>query len=243
MQYVLPDTLGAARGTMSSSRMPSTPEDRRSSRTTTSYAILGLLSVRSWTTYELAKQVQRSLNWFWPRAERKLYDEPKHLVADGLATAHRQFTGQRPRTVYEITDEGRAALRQWLSQGSAPRSTEFEAMLKVFFADAGSLEQLAGTVGAIGEAAAERLRELGVMAEQVATGATEFRERQHISALALQLQYLQEEAVLTWSRWAREQIAGWASTADPADWDHRAVLGELATDAERLADGRGVPAA
>src|SRR5688572_5469801 len=52
-------------------------------RTTTSYAILGLLSVRRWTTYELAKQVQRSLNWFWPRAERKLYDEPKRLVADG----------------------------------------------------------------------------------------------------------------------------------------------------------------
>ena len=47
--------------------------------------ILGLLSLRSWTTYELAKQVQRSLGWFWPRAERKLYDEPKRLVAAGLA--------------------------------------------------------------------------------------------------------------------------------------------------------------
>ena len=50
------------------------------SRSTTSYALLGLLSLRSWTTYELAKQVQRSIGWFWPRAERKLYDEPKRLV-------------------------------------------------------------------------------------------------------------------------------------------------------------------
>ena len=32
--------------------------ESRARRTTTSYAILGLLSVRSWTTYELAKQVQ-----------------------------------------------------------------------------------------------------------------------------------------------------------------------------------------
>ena len=56
-----------------------------STLSTTSHAILGLLSLRSWTTYELAKQVQRSIGWFWPRAERKLYDEPKRLVAAGLA--------------------------------------------------------------------------------------------------------------------------------------------------------------
>src|SRR6185312_4296138 len=105
------------------------------------------------------------LNWFWPRAERKLYEEPKRLVADGLAGAHREFTGQRPRTVYAITGDGRDALRQWLDSPSAPRSTEFEAMLKVFFADAGSLDQLTATVDAIEEAAAERMGELVGMAE------------------------------------------------------------------------------
>jgi DNA-binding PadR family transcriptional regulator len=219
--------------------VPKTSEGRRRPRTTTSYAILGLLSVRSWTTYELAKQVQRSLNWFWPRAERKLYDEPKQLVADGLASARRQFTGQRPRTVYEITDEGRAALQDWLDEASAPRTTEFEAMLKVFFADAGSLEQLAGTIAAIEEGTAERLRGLAGMAAYAAAGDTEFPQRHHINALALRLQYLQEAAVLTWSRWAREQITDWRSTTDPGDWDHRAVLAELATDAERLANSGG----
>ena len=91
-------------------------------RTTTSYAILGLLTLRGWTSYELAKQVQRSLNWFWPRAERKLYDEPKYLVEQGLATASRQSTGRRARTVYEVTDAGRAALRSWLGEPPAPRS-------------------------------------------------------------------------------------------------------------------------
>src|SRR5689334_22534988 len=98
-------------------------------RTTTSYAVLGLLSVRPWTTYELAKQVQRSLNWFWPRAERKLYDEPKRLVDQGLATAKRERTGQRPRTLYDITAAGRAALAAWLSEPPAPRGGEFEGMV------------------------------------------------------------------------------------------------------------------
>jgi len=69
---------------------------------TTAYALLGLLAVRPWTTYELAQQVRRSLNWFWPRAERKLYDDPKRLVAEGLATAtdvRVRFAGDRRVTI------------------------------------------------------------------------------------------------------------------------------------------------
>lgn len=97
------------------------------------------MNLRSWSTYELAKQVKRSLHWFWPRAERKLYQEPKLLVAAGLATASMEATGNRPRTVYTITDAGRAALAAWLSEPPEPRSAEFAAMVKVFFADAVSL--------------------------------------------------------------------------------------------------------
>ena len=51
--------------------------------TPTSYALLGLLAVQPWTTYELAKQVDRTMNRFWPRAKSKLYEEPKKLVAHG----------------------------------------------------------------------------------------------------------------------------------------------------------------
>ena len=206
-------------------------------RTATSYAILGLLSVRDWTTYELAKQVQRSLNWFWPRAERKLYDEPKNLVAEEWATARKAFTGQRPRTVYQITDAGREALKAWLDEPSAPRTTEFEAMLKVFFADAGTLDQLTGTIDAIETDTTQRLRELRDMAAQAAAGDTAFPQRQHISALALRLQYLQEAAVLKWTRWAREQTAGWRSSADPGNWDARVALVELSADAQEQIAG------
>src|SRR5688500_2033652 len=74
---------------------------------TTAAALLGLLALRPWTTYELAKQAQRSLQWFWPRAERKLYDEPKKLVTLGYATAEVHRTGRRRSTVYSITPAGR----------------------------------------------------------------------------------------------------------------------------------------
>ena len=78
--------------------------------TTTSYAILGLLALRSWTTYELAQQMDRALSRFWPRARSKLYEEPKKLVAHGLARATTEAVGRRPRTVYSITAKGRRAL-------------------------------------------------------------------------------------------------------------------------------------
>jgi DNA-binding PadR family transcriptional regulator len=193
-----------------------------------------LLSVRSWTTYELAKQVQRSLKWFWPRAERKLYDEPKALVGEGLATARQEYTGQRPKTVYEITDAGRNALRDWLGDPPSPPATEFEGLLKVFFADAGSLEQLDATLTVVEATAADRLRELSGMAEQALAGDTAYPQRRHIAAVALHLQVDQEVAVLTGARRARQQVRAWRSTTDPGDWDHRQPLAEIVATVERL---------
>jgi len=37
--------------------------------------------------YELTQQMGRSLGRIWPRAASKLYEEPKKLVAAGLARA------------------------------------------------------------------------------------------------------------------------------------------------------------
>jgi DNA-binding PadR family transcriptional regulator len=193
-------------------------------RTATSHAVLGLLSIQPWTTYELAKQVQRSLNWFWPRAERKLYDEPKRLVDQGLATATRQSTGRRPRTVYAITRSGRRALRRWLDEPAAPPSLEFEGMLKVFFADAGTLEQLRATLTRIEAQATARLDALAAMAT---SDPLPFPERAHLSALSIRLHMEQERTLTRWARWARDQVAEWDSTSDPGTWDAHAQLAEL----------------
>ena len=78
--------------------------------TTTSYALLGLLAIRPWSTYELARQMQRDLRFCWPRTESNLYAEPKKLIAHGLASASSEPRGKRRRTVYSITAAGRQAL-------------------------------------------------------------------------------------------------------------------------------------
>lgn len=205
---------------MSRCRMPTR-------RTTTTYALLGLLALRDWTTYELAKQAQRSLHWFWPRAERKLYDEPKRLVAEGLATASAETTGRRPKTVYSITDAGREELRRWLDEPPAARTSEFEALVKLFYADQGSAEQLLTTLRRVTEEAEGRLEALLAMAAQ--TQDLPFPERRHISALGLTLAVEQERVVLRWAAWATEQVERWDSTTDAGAWDPQVALDALLT--------------
>ena len=51
--------------------------------TTTSYAMLGMLAIRPWSTYELAQHMDRGLGRLWPRARSNLFNEPKKLVAHG----------------------------------------------------------------------------------------------------------------------------------------------------------------
>ncbi len=187
--------------------------------------MLGLLALRPWTTYELAKQVQRSLGWFWPRAERKLYDEPKRLVAAGLATSERKMTGARPRTVYTVTRDGRRALKDWLGEAPMPPTLEFEGMVKVFFADGGTLQQLEANLTAIAEVADSRLAELREKAVELGRADGTFPERLHLNALGLRFHLDHERTVGDWARWAIEQIGEWKSTSDPGDWDHRRAFG------------------
>lgn len=205
-----------------------------STRTTTSYVLLGLLSIRDWTTYELAQQVQRTVRWFWPRAERRIYDEPKALVALGLAESRREYTGRRPRTVYAITPEGRESLRVWLSQPSSPPSTEFEAMAKVFFADAGTIDQLRAVIDSIAAGAADRIRWLAAETERTNAGDTRFPSRRHVNSLAVRLHLEQEASVLRWAQWAQLQVVDWKSTSDSGCWDSAEALEDLLRDLHSL---------
>lgn len=115
--------------------------------TATSYAILGHLALRSWTMYEIAREMQRNVTFFFHRAESQVYAEPKRLVGLGLAAARVEYNGRRNRTVYEITEAGRAELARWLALPPARGpSLEFEALLRVMLAPMGRDADLAATL-------------------------------------------------------------------------------------------------
>jgi len=181
--------------------------------TTTSYLMLGLLSLRSWSTYELAQQMRRSTRFYWPRAESKIYDEPKKLVEHGLATAMREYAGKRPRTVYAITTEGRKALRRWLAEPGRGPLVEFEGLVKVLFAEQGSREELLATLASIrAEAEEARRHHVGLATDLAQTGGP-FPERLHVNALVFQLMWEQTQMLLRWVAWAEQEVVTWPSDA------------------------------
>lgn len=189
--------------------------------TATSYAILGLLAIKPWTTYELAQQMDRSLKNFWPRAASRIYEEPKRLAARGLANASKDPVGRRPRTVYSITPDGRRALSQWLDEPGAGPTIEFEALLKIFFAENTTRDAVLTNLEAIRRWAAQQNAENIAFARLYTETGGPFPDR--LAAITLTGKFLTDFADMLdgWARWATDTIDTWPddpATADP-DWD------------------------
>jgi len=199
--------------------------------TTTSYAILGLLAIKPWTTYELAQQMGRALGQFWPRAESKLYEEPKKLVAHGLAKAAQETVGKRRRTVYSITPKGRKALAKWIPEPGAGPSVEFEALIKVFFAEHGSKTDLLATLAGVRGAALDQALKGAGLSEAYLEGKGQFPQR--LPWLILIGRFLADFVTMvdTWATWATDIVEAWPDDireAEP-DWS---TLEQLAEDNE-----------
>jgi DNA-binding PadR family transcriptional regulator len=200
--------------------------------TTTSYAVLGLLAIRPWSTYELAKQMEVSLRNFWPRAERKLYDEPKKLVDHGLAVVTRDTVGKRPRSVYEISTAGRQELRDWLSEPGALASLEFEALIKVFFAEHGSKDQLVANLEWIRDGSDERAAIDAQWAEYYLNTGGQFPDRLGPISLVGKLQADLNHTIREWARWALRTVDEW-----PGELRAAPAAREALEEVRRRSDG------
>lgn len=194
--------------------------------TTTSYAILGLLSVRSWSAYELTSQMKRGMRLTWPRAETRIYHEPKNLVAHGMARAKTESNGKRSRTVYSITRKGQTALRGWLEESSTPPQFECEALLRTTFADSGTKEGLLRTLRELRQQVTTYHAELMPQAEDYQATGGPFPERLHIIALIGKFIVEHLAHLERWARWAEEQVEVWPAVG-PAS---RVVVAEEVFD-------------
>jgi DNA-binding PadR family transcriptional regulator len=204
------------------------------SLTTTSYAILGLLALKPWTTYELAQQMQRALGQFWPRAESKLYEEPKKLVAHGLARSSSELVGKRSRTVYSITPKGRRALAAWVPTPGAGPIIEFEQLVKVFFAEHGTKADLLATIASARAWSDQRFTDSAGIPQGYLAGEGPFPER--LPWLLLCGQFLTDFLLMVerWSEWATEIVESWPDDLDEAEPDW-ATLRSMATTTEARA--------
>lgn len=177
--------------------------------TTTTYGVLGLLAVRPHSTYELTKAMDRSVGRVWPRAQSKLFEEPRKLVAHGYATAREESVGRRPRTLYAITRTGRRALAAWLAEpGEGPR-LEFEGLVKLIFAEFGTREDALASVARARAWAVEMNAGNIEAAEKFAARDGRFEERRAVTLLLGAFLTDFYALVASWADWAAEEMSGW----------------------------------
>lgn len=156
--------------------------------TTLSYALLGLLSLRSWTGYELTQQVRHSLSHVWPASTANLYREQQRLVHLGWASVAQEPAGpERTRNRYTITTAGRKALRTWLGSPPGPTNLDSEAVLRIWFADGGTPEQLAASLRAAADEARGAVDRVVEVFGHYLAGAGGFPQRAHLNAMAGEL--------------------------------------------------------
>ncbi len=185
--------------------------------TSTSYAVLALLALQPWTTYQLARQTERSLGWIWPRAISRLYEEPKKLVAAGLATSRPGATGRRRSTVYAITPEGRHALAAWLAEPGTGPVLECEALVKIAYADQGTRDGLLANLTALIDETTAKLRFGEMIAASYLAGQGPFQERLPLSGVMWRFLWEYHVTVLQWARWARDEVTAWPEDLSQLD--------------------------
>jgi DNA-binding PadR family transcriptional regulator len=187
--------------------------------TSTSHAILGLLAVKPWTTHELVQQVDRSLRRIWPRAASKLYEEPKKLVAHGYARATDDAVGQRRRTRYTITANGRRALAAWLSQPGDGPVLEFEQLVKIHFADSGTKADVVANLEATRTWVLEQNNENLATARAYLEGRGAFPERAALNQLPGRFVTDFYAMVAHWVEWACHIVGTWPDDVTKAPFN------------------------
>ncbi len=102
---------------------------------TTKYVILGFLSHEPMTGYDIRKQIESQISYFWSDIKfGQIYPALAMLEHEGLATKKVEMQENTPlRKVYTITTEGREIFTHWLLQPIAKEQVKYEVLLKLFF--------------------------------------------------------------------------------------------------------------
>ena len=105
------------------------------------YAVLGMLSLRPMSGYDIRKTVQESIRYFWSESYGQIYPALKRLEAQKLVERARGAQkGRAGRQVYTLTPAGLRELQEWLTRQPQMQPFRNELLLKLFFGRLASRE-------------------------------------------------------------------------------------------------------
>ena len=166
------------------------------------HALLGMLSVRQASGYDLMKSFDTSLANVWPATQSQVYGELNRLAETGLITVAAE--GPRGRKEYALTDAGLAELRKWMVDPRPEPARRSEGLLRVFFLDVIPPEQGLEYLTRQAEGAAERRARLQALCDSLdwTLEDTVTTNGRLVLEYGLRLTAMYED----WARWAAEQV-------------------------------------
>lgn len=108
-----------------------------------SHALLGLISYKPLTGYDIKTAFNASINGFWnaslPQIYRTLHQMEKN---EWVQSEIEQQIGKPNKKLYSITDKGKVELRSWLSEPLELSQVKSRMLIKVFFGNQMDREDL-----------------------------------------------------------------------------------------------------
>ncbi|MFJ8210154.1 PadR family transcriptional regulator [Streptomyces sp. NPDC096033] len=165
------------------------------------HALLGLLSERPASGYDLLKRFETSLANVWPATQSQMYGELTKLAAAGLISVSAE--GPRGRKEYTLTDEGLAELRHWLTETKPQRNTRSDILLRVFFLGVLSPEEASAYLTGLMELSDHEYEDLRALEQSIDWGEDTLSVHGRIALeYGLRFNAMRRD----WARWAAAQL-------------------------------------
>lgn len=101
----------------------------------TRYALLGILTNGAMSGYDVKRFIDGSISHFWAESYGNLYPRLRQLEEEGLVSRRQDPRDAAPDAhVYSLTEAGREAFVEWMSEPSKEERVRNELLLRVFFA-------------------------------------------------------------------------------------------------------------
>lgn len=107
------------------------------------HAILGILSWKSVTGYDLKKIIQDSPFMYWSANNNQIYKSLVQLLDEGFVTCEVQHQESSPsKKIYTITEEGLAELKDWVVSTPEPPDLKKSFLIQLAWADQLNTDEL-----------------------------------------------------------------------------------------------------
>ncbi|NLI90732.1 MAG: DUF4180 domain-containing protein [Peptococcaceae bacterium] len=107
------------------------------------HALLGILSSKSLTGYDLKKIIQESPFMHWSGNNNQIYKALVELLEEGFVTSETYYQeSSPPKKVYTITQEGLAELKEWVLSAPEPPELKKTFLIQLAWSDQLKTEEL-----------------------------------------------------------------------------------------------------